>query len=77
MLGLMRGLVIFGLIISLYNSVMGALMLTRFYEVPGEVLPKWKFGQWLLINGLVSLGIYIPLIILCLHRRRAPRQNES
>jgi hypothetical protein len=44
-------------------SISGALILALGYPRPSIMQPLWKFGQYLLLFGLINSAIYLSLFI--------------
>ena len=54
------GLLIFGALITVFASVVGAFLLFFGYtKAPTATQPIWKFGQWMLFFGLINFSNYI------------------
>ena len=54
----LRTLLLLGVVITLVASVGGGLILTLGYRQADVTQPIWKFGQYVMILGLMNLGIY-------------------
>ena len=54
----LRALFVLGFVVSLLASIGGGLLLLLGYSHPEVVQPLWKFGQYAMFLGLVTLAIY-------------------
>jgi hypothetical protein len=68
----LRALFVLGFVVSLLATVGGGLILVRGYPHPEVVQPLWKFGQYAMLLGLVTLAIYTGIFF---QMRRALRNR--
>lgn len=51
-----------GFILALLAGIGGATILVMgWYRAPNAVQPLWKFGQWVMLFGIVNLFVYVCL----------------
>lgn len=55
----LHALLVLGVVVALVGSAAGGLFLALGYSRPEITQPMWKFGQQLLIAGLMNLAIYL------------------
>jgi len=56
-----RSLFILGIVMTLLSSIGGGLILVLAYSQPNITQPLWKPGQFMMLQGLLNLVIYLAL----------------
>jgi hypothetical protein len=70
-----RSLFSLGFILALLAGIGGAsLFILGWYRAPNVVQPLWKFGQWMMLSGIINLFVYLCLFFQV---RRLMKPNEN
>jgi hypothetical protein len=74
----MKTLIVVNIILTAWQVVVGLAYLIKFVDQPSETIPKWIFGQFSLMCGVI--GLVLNLVIFSLARKLtkpAPKQSQA
>ena len=73
----LRALLILGFAVALVASIGGGLILALGHSRPDATLPIWRFGQYVMLLGLINLGIFVAILFQIRRPTSAPGNDHA